>query len=330
MPYSAEQFFNVVHDVDRYHEFVPFCTQSKVITKQSDKNPSVYDAELTVGFRLFTEKYVSRVTANRPHSIDVCAIQSPTFKHLRSNWKFQQNQDGTCTVVFRLDFAVKSILHAQAMDLFLQEVAQYQIKAFQNRCKSIYGNNNNSNKNNQSATSTSTSGSTSTTTVTKTQTATATATMKTSVTAAQTHINGASGSSAPSSTIEKHSIKPARVSTYAKERKWLEHVFAKHCSDGPDHAGRLDLAALMRACHDLERLDGFEEVSKNPGLAAAVFSAIDTNPSDGWISLSEFTSGIYILTRAIPEERAEHFFDKMDTDDNGFLEQSEVTTLLER
>lgn len=312
VPFSAEEFYQVVADVDKYDEFVPFCTASRIVSKKLGSNPVEFDAELSVGFKLFTEKYISRVTAIPPSSIDVCAIKSPTFKHLRSSWKFYPRGENSCQVHFKLDFAVKSMLHAQAMNMFLHEVAQYQIKAFQKRCQKVY----------RSRKS-------------KTPKSDVVSNFHPSAPASVTKNAAASHASRVTSSTEAWDRQA--VSTFAEERKWLEDVFIKHCISPPECAmdtsrggGIMDFAALLRACKDLDRIEGFGEVADSPGLAAAVFSAIDNNPTDGWIDKDEFVHGIYILTKASPKERAEHFFHKVNTKNDNVLCREEITQLLER
>lgn len=62
VPFSCEEMFDVVADVDRYHEFLPFCVESRVLRRAND---NVMEAALRVGFHVFTEAYTSRVIMNR-------------------------------------------------------------------------------------------------------------------------------------------------------------------------------------------------------------------------------------------------------------------------
>lgn len=74
--------------MDDYHEFVPFCSASRVTRRLS---PTALEAELTIGFRIFTEAYTSRIDYVRPSSIRIKSVQSSVFGHLISTWGFEPN-----------------------------------------------------------------------------------------------------------------------------------------------------------------------------------------------------------------------------------------------
>ena len=83
--YSQKQLYNIISDVDNYHHFVPYCTESKVLTKWRVNSPDVdekavkQEARLTVGFLAFKESYVSEVTCRPFHSVEVCQSLSYLF-----------------------------------------------------------------------------------------------------------------------------------------------------------------------------------------------------------------------------------------------------------
>jgi ribosome-associated toxin RatA of RatAB toxin-antitoxin module len=88
VPFPASVYFDVVLDVDQYHEFVPFCSGSRVTRRIG---PNQMEAELTIGFRIFTEKYTSRIDYERPKTIRIKSVQSSVFGHLISTWNFKPN-----------------------------------------------------------------------------------------------------------------------------------------------------------------------------------------------------------------------------------------------
>lgn len=130
-------YFDVVLDVDSYHEFVPFCSASKVTRVLG---PSQIEADLTIGFRIFTEAYTSHIDFDRPRSIRIRSIESSVFGHLISTWSFRPNPKDAkqCYVEFDIDFEVNSPVHASAVKLFFTDVAERQIKAFSDRCIKLY------------------------------------------------------------------------------------------------------------------------------------------------------------------------------------------------
>ena len=135
--FPASVYFDVVLDVDSYHEFVPFCSASKVTRVLG---PGQIEADLTIGFRIFTEAYTSHIDFERPRSIRIRSIESSVFGHLISTWSFRPNPKDTkqCYVEFDIDFEVNSPVHASAVKLFFTDVAERQIKAFSDRCIKLY------------------------------------------------------------------------------------------------------------------------------------------------------------------------------------------------
>lgn len=98
------------------------------------------EAELSVGFRLFTERYTSRVTLERPSLVRAEAFNTQLFESLVTEWRFQPGpQPVTTWVDFRVEFSFKSALYAQAAGMFLDEVGHRMVNAFEEQCAREYG-----------------------------------------------------------------------------------------------------------------------------------------------------------------------------------------------
>ena len=146
--HSPERLFQVVADVDKYEDFVPFCARSRVLRRVS---PANFEAELEIGFRLFNERYVSDVTlvdegpgGRKSVTAEAIAgeggVKAGLFERLVSAWRFEPgSRPGECVVRFDVDFKVNSIIHAQAVGLFFEEVSRMQIDAFVERCEKLFG-----------------------------------------------------------------------------------------------------------------------------------------------------------------------------------------------
>ncbi|CEG76544.1 Putative Proteasome component PUP2 [Rhizopus microsporus] len=149
--FSQNQLYNVVANVEDYHLFVPFCTHSHVYTntKISD-NKFLLKAELGVGFKLFKEKYMSRVTCERPNLVKAVAADGTLFNDMITTWKFTPNVPSTklntpeaadhptCWVDFSISFDFTSPIHAQASSMFFDQVSKMTLKAFIDRCQVVY------------------------------------------------------------------------------------------------------------------------------------------------------------------------------------------------
>jgi ribosome-associated toxin RatA of RatAB toxin-antitoxin module len=134
--FPLEHCYNVVSDVDKYEEFIPWCMKSRVISREGENK---LKAELTVGFQLYKEKYLSHVELKRnPFSV-VALSDTNLFEYLKSEWKFTpSSSDARSTwVSFQIDFKFKSSLYNGVSEVFLQEVAKKMMQAFEQRCKQL-------------------------------------------------------------------------------------------------------------------------------------------------------------------------------------------------
>ncbi|KAG1148337.1 hypothetical protein G6F37_004037 [Rhizopus arrhizus] len=146
--FSQNQLYNVVSNVDDYHQFVPFCTHSHVYTNTKiDENKYIMKAELGIGFKLFKEKYMSKVTCKRPDLVKAVAADSTLFNDMTTIWKFTPHVPSTklntpeaanhptCWVDFSISFDFASPIHAQASSVFFDEVSKMTLQAFVDRCQ---------------------------------------------------------------------------------------------------------------------------------------------------------------------------------------------------
>lgn len=171
-PYRRSQLYDIVADVASYPRFVPFCTGSRVLDtslepgKLGELPATVMDAELTVGFISFRESYVSRVTCKPFESVEaVTSSSTPLFKTLATTWRFQpassetprssavekynphvqqskvgrDHENGPTLVTLDLAFAFANPLHATVSAAFFGQVSALMVKAFAERCLTVYG-----------------------------------------------------------------------------------------------------------------------------------------------------------------------------------------------
>lgn len=121
----------MVRDVDRYSEFVPWCTASRVMRQRAD---GLIEAELGVGFRLFSERYTSLVRLDPERRVKATASESHLFDYLVNEWRFRPGpQPGTTWLQFLVDFRFRSPLYRTAVDLFFNEVVKQMVRAFEQR-----------------------------------------------------------------------------------------------------------------------------------------------------------------------------------------------------
>ncbi len=141
MPYGAEQMFDLIADVERYDEFLPWVAAARIISREplEGRSGEVIDAESIVSFKLFRERFGSRVTL-RPEerAIDVDYLEGP-FRYLRNHWKFEPRDANRCEVDFFVDFEFRSAILQRLIGLVFNEAMQRIVRAFERRAAELYG-----------------------------------------------------------------------------------------------------------------------------------------------------------------------------------------------
>lgn len=125
--------FNLVADVGRYGEFLPWVSGVRV--KSNSETEMV--ADLLVGFKALKEKFTSRVMKTRPSAIRVDYLDGP-MKYLHNEWTFADLPEGGCSVGFMVDFEFKSkIFEALAGQVF-ERALHKMTDAFETRAAELY------------------------------------------------------------------------------------------------------------------------------------------------------------------------------------------------
>jgi coenzyme Q-binding protein COQ10 len=132
--YSPEQMFDLVADVKRYQEFLPWVAATRV---RSD-SPTLMVADLVVGFRSLKETFTSRVTKHRPTDILVDYIEGP-LKFLHNSWKFAPDGKGGTDIHFCVDFAFRNRLFESLAGQMFDRALRRMIGAFEQRAHDLYG-----------------------------------------------------------------------------------------------------------------------------------------------------------------------------------------------
>lgn len=136
LPYSCEQVYALVADVERYPEFLPWCLEATVIRNQQDDMRAV----LAVGYKSFRETFTSLVHLAPPYAITVEYGGGP-LKRLTTQWDFKPLGETECEISFFLAFEFKSFLFGAMMDLFFDKAFLSMVSAFEERARDLYGEN---------------------------------------------------------------------------------------------------------------------------------------------------------------------------------------------
>ena len=133
LPYTPEQLFALVADVERYPEFLPWCVGARI----RERKPDLIVADLIIGFRMFRERFTSRVALTPPRRIDVTYTEGP-FRYLDNHWVFDPVPGG-CRLDFFVDFEFKSRILQRVIELLFHEAVRRMVGAFEQRAQRLYG-----------------------------------------------------------------------------------------------------------------------------------------------------------------------------------------------
>jgi len=139
LPYDTQQLFDLVADIERYPEFLPWCRAARVLERKDGE----LLGELVIRFAHLTESYTSRVTLARPAhpgeagAIEVTMVKGP-FQHLVNRWRFTPQDDAT-RIDFFLDFKFRSRLLEKLIGPLFGKATDKMVGAFRSRAEALYG-----------------------------------------------------------------------------------------------------------------------------------------------------------------------------------------------
>ena len=134
LPYTPEQMYALVADIERYPEFLPWCVAVRIRERRAD----FVSADLVIGFKMFRERFTSNVKLDPPGRIDVTYAEGP-FRYLDNHWSFERAPGG-CRIDFFVDFEFRSRLLQKAIELLFGEAVKRMVAAFEGRARQLYGN----------------------------------------------------------------------------------------------------------------------------------------------------------------------------------------------
>ena len=140
LPYTAHQMYDLVADVARYPEFLPWTSAARIrsVTPEPDGS-EVMEADLVISFKVFRERFASRVVLwPEVMKIDTEYLDGP-FKFMRSNWAFADRDGGGSNVSFFVDFEFKNAILQALIGVVFDEAMRRVVRAFEARAAALYG-----------------------------------------------------------------------------------------------------------------------------------------------------------------------------------------------
>lgn len=133
MPYSAVQMYDMVSDVGRYQEFLPWVVATRV---KSDSDTEML-VDMLVGFKALREKFTSRVEKVRPREIRVHYVDGP-MRDLDNRWTFHPVSETECDVEFDVNFTFRNILFEKLAGQYFDKAFRKMVAAFEVRAAELY------------------------------------------------------------------------------------------------------------------------------------------------------------------------------------------------
>ena len=140
MPYSAAEMYALIADVAAYPEFLPWCSGARIRSRALQPDGSeVIDADLVISFKVFRERFGSRVTLHPDaQKIDVAYLDGP-FRYLNNHWQFTPVDETSCEVDFFVDFEFRSKTLQMIIGVVFTEAMSRIVRAFEERAGQLYG-----------------------------------------------------------------------------------------------------------------------------------------------------------------------------------------------
>jgi ribosome-associated toxin RatA of RatAB toxin-antitoxin module len=134
VPYTTEQMFDLVNDVEAYPKFLHWCRGARIESRQG----TTVEATLDIGMLGFHQSFRTRNTLQRPERIGIDLVSGP-FRRLRGEWRFVAAQDQGTDISLLLTFEVTLSPFGTIFAKVFEELAASQMAAFVDRAKKIYG-----------------------------------------------------------------------------------------------------------------------------------------------------------------------------------------------
>ncbi len=139
LPYSAQQMYDLVADVGSYPKFLPWNSAARIRSRTPVAGGGeVMEADLVISFKVFRERFGSRVTLwPEARKIDTEYLDGP-FRHMRSNWAFRDIPGGS-EVDFHVDFEFRNAILQGIIGVVFNDAMQRVVRAFERRAAELHG-----------------------------------------------------------------------------------------------------------------------------------------------------------------------------------------------
>lgn len=137
LPFTPKQMYDLVADVERYPEFLPWCSAARITSREVQGETEIMEADLLISFKAFRERFASHVILSPAKcKIETQYLDGP-FRYMHSNWQMHDDPGGS-RVDFDVDFEMKSVLLQRVVGVMFNQAMQRIVRAFETRAKDLY------------------------------------------------------------------------------------------------------------------------------------------------------------------------------------------------
>jgi ribosome-associated toxin RatA of RatAB toxin-antitoxin module len=126
--HAAEEMFALVDDVERYPEFLPWCSEARV----EDAGEGLQRATLTVGLRGLRQSFTTLNENRPPQAIDMRLVEGP-FRSFRAAWRFRTLSPRACAIEFSMEYEFASGTLGRLLEPLFEHIADTMVDAFKKR-----------------------------------------------------------------------------------------------------------------------------------------------------------------------------------------------------
>jgi coenzyme Q-binding protein COQ10 len=137
LPYTAQQMYDLVADVESYPKFLPWNSAARIRSRKPVPGGEVMEADLVISFKVFRERFGSRVTLwPQVRKIDTEYLDGP-FRHMKSSWAFR-DAPGGCEIEFFVDFEFRNAILQGIIGVVFNDAMQRVVRAFERRAAELH------------------------------------------------------------------------------------------------------------------------------------------------------------------------------------------------
>ena len=134
LPYSAEEMYSLVADIEAYPQFLPWCGGAHILTRVGDSVTAAID----IAYRGVHKTFTTRNDGHPVELMEMRLVEGP-FKHLLGYWRFTPLDEHACKVSFELDFEFSSRMLGLVIGPVFQHIANGMVDSFRLRAVQLYG-----------------------------------------------------------------------------------------------------------------------------------------------------------------------------------------------